>query len=92
MAKKISSQAINNENSDSSINQWLIDGFHEFIKVHVECFSNHKEVPLHFIGSIAYYFKDELLSVCNQRGIRVGNIIKAPIDGLADYHLKNKIH
>ena len=77
--------------SDPTIKQWLIDGFHAFLEVHVECFSNFKDVPVHFIGSIAYHFRSELIEACEQRGIRVGNMIKAPIDGLADYHLKFKI-
>lgn len=77
--------------SDPMIKQWLLDGFHAFLSVHVECYSNFKDVPVHFIGSIAYHFKDELVEACNQRGIRVGNMIKKPIDGLADYHVKNLI-
>jgi glucosamine kinase len=77
--------------SDPMIKQWLLEGFHAFLSVHVECYSNFKDVPVHFIGSIAYHFKDELVEACNQRGIRVGNMIKKPIDGLADYHVKNLI-
>lgn len=77
--------------SDPMIKQWLLDGFHAFLSVHVECYSNFKDVPVHFIGSIAFHFKDELVEACNQRGIRVGNMIKKPIDGLADYHVKNLI-
>lgn len=77
--------------SDPMIKQWLLEGFHAFLSVHVECYSNFKDVPVHFIGSIAYHFKDDLVEACNQRGIRVGNMIKKPIDGLADYHVKNLI-
>ena len=77
--------------SDPMIKQWLLDGFHAFLSVHVECYSNFKDVPVHFIGSIAYHFKNELVEACNQRGIRVGNMIKKPIDGLAVYHVKNLI-
>ena len=77
--------------SDPMIKQWLLEGFHAFLSVHVECYSNFKDVPVHFIGSIAYHFKNELVEACNQRGIRVGNMIKKPIDGLADYHVKNLI-
>lgn len=79
---------IGKHKSDPVIKQWLLEGFHAFLSVHVECYCNFKDVPVHFIGSIAYYFKEELIEACNQRGIRVGNMIKKPIDGLADYHVK----
>lgn len=82
---------IGNHKNEPIIKQWLLEGFHAFIKVHVECFSNYKKVPVHFIGSIAYYFREELVQACEERDILVGNMIQAPIDGLADYHLKYKI-
>ncbi len=79
---------IGKHREDPIIRKLLIDGFHSFLEVHVECFSNFREVPVHFIGSIAFHFREELIEACNQRGIRVGNMIKKPIDGLADYHIK----
>tara|TARA_B000000532_G_C18850967_1_gene399439 strand:+ start:44 stop:910 length:867 start_codon:yes stop_codon:yes gene_type:complete len=78
---------IGKHKSNPVIKQWLLDGFHAFLSVHVECFSNWQQVPVHFIGSIAYYFSDELIEACEERGIRVGNMIKKPIDGLTKYHL-----
>ena len=44
-------------------------------------------MPIHFVGSVAYHFQDALNKACNDRGYRVGNIIKKPIDGLAKYHV-----
>ena len=37
---------------------------------------------------MAYYFQDALKRACEERGYRVGNIIKKPIDGLALYHVE----
>lgn len=68
---------------------WLRQGFQAFIDVHVKCFVNWKEEPVHFIGSVAYHFQEELKAVCAESGITVGAIIKKPIDGLASYHLKH---
>ena len=45
-------------------------------------------VPIHFVGSVAYHFQDALKKACSDRGYRVGNIIKKPIDGLAQYHVQ----
>lgn len=83
---------IGKHKSNPLIKKWLIEGFHAFLSVHVECFDNFKNVPVHFIGSVAYHFQDELLEACNQRGIRIGNLIKKPIDGLANYHVNYLIN
>jgi len=68
---------------------WLKEGFQAFIDVHVKCFSNWQNEPVHFIGSVAYHFQEDLRSVCDADGVTVGAIIKKPIDGLASYHLKH---
>ena len=68
---------------------WLKEGFQAFVNVHVKCFSNWKNEPVHFIGSVAYHFQEELRSVCEAEGVTMGAIIKKPIDGLASYHLKH---
>ena len=51
---------------------------------------NHKEIPVHFVGSIAFYLKDELEVVLNKHGIKLGNVLRRPIDGLIAYHVLNK--
>ena len=66
----------------------LEEGFQAFIDVHVKCYENYKEVPVHFVGSVAYHFQPVLRHVCEREGISVGQIIKRPIDGLANYHVK----
>ena len=66
----------------------LEEGFQAFIDVHVKCYKNYKEVPVHFVGSVAYHFQPVLRHVCEREGISVGQIIKRPIDGLANYHVK----
>lgn len=66
----------------------LEEGFQSFVDVHVKCYENYKEVPVHFVGSVAYHFQNVLRHVCEREGIIVGKIIKRPIDGLAAYHVK----
>lgn len=66
----------------------LEEGFQAFIDVHVKCYDNYREVPVHFVGSVAYHFQDVLRHVCERESIQVGQIIKRPIDGLAQYHVK----
>lgn len=45
---------------------------------------------MHFVGSGAYHFRKELGEVCAEMGIRLGNIIRRPIDGLVAYHKQYK--
>ena len=66
-------------------------GMRAFLERHVCCFKNHKEVTTNFVGSIAYYFQDILKEEAEKLGITVGNIIKKPIDGLVEYHLKHPV-
>ena len=66
----------------------LEEGFQSFVDVHVKCYKNYREVPIRFVGSVAFHFQDVLCHVCEREGIRVGKIIKRPVDGLADYHVK----
>lgn len=68
--------------------RWLKEGFEAFLRVHVQCFEGWKTEPVHFVGSVAYHFQEELKAVCQAEGITVGVIIKKPIDGLAAYHLE----
>jgi hypothetical protein len=53
-------------------------------------YENCKEVPVHFVGSIAFYLKDELESVLSKYEIKIGNVLRRPIDGLIAYHILNK--
>ena len=66
----------------------IAEGMNKFLRIHVMCFENYKEVPVHFIGSVAYFFSDQLHLEAEKLGITIGTIIKKPIDGLVDYHIK----
>jgi len=70
------------------VKAWLQDGFGSFLDNHVACFENHQQLPVHFIGSVAYHFSEDLQLACKKRGIKMGNLIKKPIEGLAKYHVE----
>jgi hypothetical protein len=67
---------------------WVVRGMREFIDIHVKCFPNWESMPVHFVGSISHYFKHCLEIAAQQEGIRLGQVIKKPIDGLVNYHVK----
>lgn len=41
-----------------------------------------KKVPLHFVGTIAYFLQEDILQEANKRGYKVSSFIRAPIDNL----------
>lgn len=70
--------------------QYIFEEMEAFVDNYIKQFDNYKEVPVHFIGSIAFYLKDELKSVLDKHGIQLGNVLRRPIDGLIEYHILNK--
>jgi N-acetylglucosamine kinase-like BadF-type ATPase len=68
----------------------IFKGMKSFVKNYIRQFENCKEVPVHFVGSIAFYLKDELQLTFDKYGLQLGNVLRRPIDGLIAYHIKNK--
>ena len=60
-----------------------------FVENYITQYENCKEVPIHFIGSIAFYLKEELKEVLEFNGLTIGNVLRRPIDGLIQFHLLN---
>jgi len=58
-----------------------------FISNQIEQFSDCREIPLHFIGSIGFYLKDELKEALLSKNMNIGKVLRKPIDGLVNYHL-----
>jgi len=61
-------------------------GLERFIEHQILQFDNCKEVPIHFVGSIAFYLQDEIKDALIDYKLNIGNVIKRPIDGLLNYH------
>jgi N-acetylglucosamine kinase-like BadF-type ATPase len=68
----------------------IFKGMKSFIKNYIHQFDNCKEVPVHFVGSIAFYLKDELQIMFDKYELKLGNVLRRPIDGLIAYHITNK--
>ena len=60
-----------------------------FIENQISQFDNAKELPIHFIGSISYFLKEELEAKLISYGFTLGKILKKPIEGLVSYHQFN---
>ena len=69
------------------IQNMVSNAFGEFLDRHIRKYNNHNSLPIHFVGSVAYHFKDILRITLNERNLRPGIIIKKPIHNLTNYHL-----
>jgi N-acetylglucosamine kinase-like BadF-type ATPase len=73
------------------VDSMLKNGMKHFLENHVCCFENHKELKVHFIGSMSYIFQEQLKFAANELNISLGSIIKNPIDSLVSYHISNPV-
>jgi N-acetylglucosamine kinase-like BadF-type ATPase len=62
----------------------------DFIENYIKQFENYQQVPVHFVGSIAFYLKEELEKALKNHKITLGNVLRRPIDGLIAYHALNQ--
>jgi glucosamine kinase len=72
------------------INELVENGFDEFFKYHVCCFDNYKNYPIHFVGSIAFFFQDALRKVVESYGCVLGNVNREPVYKLLEWHMKEE--
>ena len=63
-------------------------GLDRFIRHQILLFENAKEIPIHFIGSISFFLKDEINKALKLKGLKMGRILQRPIDNLVNYHKK----
>jgi N-acetylglucosamine kinase-like BadF-type ATPase len=68
----------------------IYKGMKSFVKNYIRQYDNYQEVPVHFVGSIAFYLKEELEVTFEKYQIKLGNVLRRPIDGLIAYHVANK--
>lgn len=72
------------------IKNLIKNGLREFSKNMIMQFSEEiTRVPVHFVGSIAHFSKEEIIEISNEFHFKVGNIVRKPIDGLVVYHINH---
>lgn len=63
------------------------DGLNDFFFTHLCKYRESWLLPINFIGSVAFGFKDILKELCHSYEFELGTILKKPMDGLIKYHL-----
>lgn len=67
------------------IHAFLLDCFREFFVRNVALYEC-RDVPVHFIGSVAWSYRDELQETAQSLNYRMGRIEQSPMEGLIRYH------
>ncbi len=62
------------------------DGLNDFFFNHVYKYKESWTLPVHFVGSVAYGFKDVLIEMCKSYQLELGKVMKNPMQGLIEYH------
>lgn len=68
------------------IREMLKSGFREFLTRHVCKYAGHEKLPVHFIGSIAFYNKEILHNSMDELKLNKGIVLKSPMEGLVKFH------
>ncbi len=72
--------------TEKEIHELLCNAFDDFIFFNLESYRT-KSNKVSFIGSIAFYFQEELDSCLKNRGFQMERVIRDPMDGLLEYYL-----
>lgn len=76
---------------ESYFQQLLEEGIERFIQDHILSFEKAQDVPIHFIGSIAFYSEEIIKKCFAKHQLTLGNIIQRPIDGLIRFYKNHKL-
>ncbi|MFC5285111.1 N-acetylglucosamine kinase [Pedobacter alpinus] len=68
------------------IDEMVKSSFRDFFTNIVNYYPNYKDETFNCVGSIAHNFLPQLNAVANEFEMKIGNIIRNPMDGLIEYH------
>lgn len=66
--------------------QLIFDAFGVFFDKYVCKYPHYQQQPVHFVGSVAFYYSDILRRVAKAKSVGLRNIMETPIAGLTLYH------
>lgn len=74
------------------IDNLLRNGFDEFVRTNIMTYPEFWEHECHFVGGIAFYFDLHLREICALHGVKVGKILKNPIEELYDFVVDRELN
>lgn len=70
---------------DSAVEALVCQNFTDFIRLHITPYDR-MDLPLSFVGSIAYYYSEQLAKAVSALGYTLGTVLRSPMEGLLRYH------
>ena len=70
--------------SDDAVRQIVIRNFRDFFRYNIRPYGL-SDMPVSFVGSIAFHFRDQLTEAALAENFRLGKILQSPIEGLVEY-------
>lgn len=70
-----------------AIHEMLVKAFQLFFVRNIVVY-NHKDIPIHCVGGIAFQFEEELREAALTEGMQIGHILRHPIDSIVQFHQK----
>lgn len=75
---------------ENTISELVESCFEEFIIRNLMQYSKIKELPVHFTGSVAHHFKENLEKVMQKHSLSIGKLLPDPMPGLIQYYITTK--
>lgn len=70
---------------DAGVRAVVVHNFEDFLRLHIKSY-NRGDLPVSFVGSLAWHYQDELKEAAEHLHFRIGTILKTPMAGLIRYH------
>ena len=67
----------------------VTDAFRKFFERIVTHYPEYQKYTFNSVGSVGYFFKSLLQPVVEEFGMKMGTVLKAPMEGLIQYHTQN---
>ena len=67
------------------VSQLVVENFRQFFRSNIAPYG-HKELPVHFVGSMAFHYRRQLEEAASQEGYGIGQAMQSPMEGLVDFH------
>lgn len=79
------SEFIHRHLDDEGVRQLVYSTFNDFVNYHISRYGR-KDLSVSFVGSIAWYYQEQLKLILQMQGYQVGAIMQSPLQGLIAYH------
>lgn len=74
--------------TDEYCTQLVEKSFEEFVLRNISGYSGFRELPICFVGSVAFYFQAQLKNVLVKNHLQIKTVLKEPLNGLIKFHIE----